>query len=396
MKAEIIAIGTEVLMGQVVNSNAAFISEELSHIGVDVYYHTAVGDNPKRMKQVIQIAKSRSDLIIFTGGLGPTKDDITKHILAQEVGLDLVEDEQSMAYIKSFYEKMNKPMPKGNTNQALTIEGSQVIKNNYGMAPGIFLEQDDITYIMMPGVPSEMKPMMTEDMIPLIQSKHIENSVLESKILRLYKITESQLAESIDELIEKQTNPTIAIYVNNYEPTIRISAKANTKDEALHMIEETEAEIKKVVGRHIYGYGDPSIKDKAIEIMNDLNLTFIIIECGVGNLLSHPFVNSSETESIWKNSLTYPTIEKFMETYELTDDSDESIHSFLNQFAQNQNMLLMKSLDESKSNMPNKVALYVKVNNDITKHTIDLSNRKGVDRTLMEVAMMTRLVDQFN
>lgn len=207
MKAEIIAVGTEVLMGQVVNTNAAYISEELLKIGVDIYHHTVVGDNPGRIEKAISLAASRSDLVIISGGLGPTKDDITKKVVADSLNLELVENKESLGQIKEFYRKSNRRMPESNVNQALMIAGADVIPNDNGMAPGVYLHHEGTMYAMVPGVPIEMRKMISEHLIPKLQDELIKESILESKIIRFYNITESQLAESLDEWIEKSNQP---------------------------------------------------------------------------------------------------------------------------------------------------------------------------------------------
>lgn len=394
MKAEIIAIGTEVLMGQVVNTNAAFISKELNKIGVNVYYHTVVGDNPNRMAETIQTAHNRSDLIIISGGLGPTKDDMTKSILAKTLGLDTYKDQETLDYIKSYYKKSNRSMPESNINQALMIEGSHKIPNDKGMAPGVFLKHEDRLFALVPGVPSEMETMVSKYLIDLVQTELLEDGVLESRILRLYKITESQLAESIDDLIENQSNPTIAIYVNQFEPTIRISAKSESKDKAIAMIDETEQEIRLKIDQYIYGYAEQSIKDMAIELVRDKQLVFNIIEAQAKQLFSNVFINAQNPTPVSKINTFKDTL-TLKEYYQLEDLSHTSIKNLLaneaNKGGANSSILV---LGDNLSDEVKVIDLYI-YSQDIYKHAkIDLSYRKVVEDGIIQVALMSRLYDE--
>lgn len=399
MKAEIIAIGTEVLMGQVVNSNAAYISKELSKIGVDVYYHTVVGDNPGRMKETINIAIDRSDVIIISGGLGPTKDDITKSIVAQTLGLDMHEDKESLNYIKRYYEKSNRTMPESNINQAMMIDGSQKIPNDKGMAPGVFLNHQDHIFAMVPGVPSEMETMVSKYLIDLLQEQVMEDGILESRTLRLYKITESQLAETIDDLIENQSNPTIAIYVDDFEPTIRISGKAKTEAQALEMIDQTEAEIREKIDSRIYGYGNQSIKDKAMEQIHELGLVFNIIESQAKQLFSNVFINAQDPTPVSKIN-TFKNEDTLKEYYDLTDLGKETIHQLLMQESQKGGanaaiLVLGHKNPDSEAKGIDMIDIYIYSQGEFKEAQIDLSYRKVVDDGVFEVALMSRLYDEF-
>ena len=195
MKAEIIAIGTELLLGQVTNSNGAYIARELAASGIDCYFHTVVGDNPERLRQAIAIATSRADLLIFSGGLGPTKDDITKEIIADYLDVPLVDDAESQALIQTYYERKGQPMPESNKRQSQILQGATLLPNENGMAPGSLLEHDGTYYAMVPGVPREMEAMVTNQLIPSLLQVTTDHECLESKILRFFHITESQMAK---------------------------------------------------------------------------------------------------------------------------------------------------------------------------------------------------------
>lgn len=396
MKAEIIAVGTEVLMGQVVNSNAAFISEELSKLGVDVYFHTVVGDNPIRMQQVIELAKNRSDLIIISGGLGPTKDDITKSIVAKTLGLKLHKDEASYDKIVSYYKNSNRRMPESNINQAMMIENSQKIPNDNGMAPGVFLKDDGRLYAMVPGVPTEMKRMVSNYLMDLIKNEIAVEGVLESKILRLYNISESQLAESIDEIVEAQSNPTIAIYVDGFEPTIRISAKAQSSKTAMEMISRTESELRAVVGEKVYGTGSHTIKEKVLELMNSKNFIINLIESGAKNIFSNAFVHSNGSSKIISHIHTFTNHDKLKSYFSLEQLDEKAIKELLKQEVTklDSNAAILVLGDEdwiTKSNQLQRIELHMMFGNEYLKETIDLSYREVIEDDVFETAIMSKL-----
>ena len=184
MNAEIIAVGSELLLGQIVNTNAKFISEQLAFLGVNIFYQSVVGDNPNRLLQVVKVAESRSDLIILTGGLGPTKDDLTKEALAEHLNVALEYDEKALESIENFYKKRNRHMPENNRKQALIFKGSICLPNENGMAPGMVLKKGKKIYMLLPGPPSEMEPMFTKYGIPIILQDLEKVNRIESRVLR--------------------------------------------------------------------------------------------------------------------------------------------------------------------------------------------------------------------
>lgn len=188
MKAEIIAVGSELLLGQISNTNARFISTQLAEIGLDVYYHTVVGDNADRLVESIQIAEKRADLIIFTGGLGPTKDDLTKETIAKHLGMNLVLDNHAIMYIEDFFKRMGRNMTENNKKQALVLEGSTVLENKHGMAPGMLLTTDSHSYMLLPGPPKEMEPMFQFEAKPLLPKLLLDENVIMSHVIRFYGI----------------------------------------------------------------------------------------------------------------------------------------------------------------------------------------------------------------
>lgn len=258
MNAEIISVGTELLMGQIVNSDAAFIAKELTGLGIDSYFQTVVGDNPGKIKEVIKIAESRSDLLIFTGGLGPTQDDLTKQTVADYLGEELVMDEAGLTHIRQWFDRSGRSMTKNNERQALVFRNGIVFANPIGQALGTYIEKDGKGYLLLPGPPRELEQMFLQFVKPYLSSKYEDQQVILSKTLRFFGIGESSLTTQLDELIRNQTNPTIAPYAGKYEVTLRLTANAATEAICRELLDEKKAEILAAVGEYHYGDGDES------------------------------------------------------------------------------------------------------------------------------------------
>lgn len=286
VNAEIIAVGSELLLGQIANTNAQFISRKLAEIGVNVFYHTVVGDNAERLKHTIETAKKRSNCIIFTGGLGPTKDDLTKETIARILNKRLVIDEAAMKNIEDFFKRTKRTMSENNRKQALVLEGSTVLPNHYGMAPGMALEANGIIYLLMPGVPKEMKPMFINYGVPFLQYHYGLKEKIISRVLRFFGIGESQLETDIEDLIDQQTNPTIAPLAKDGEVTLRLTAKHEDESTALKLIDETEKKILSRVGRYFYGHGETSIQEQLMKLLKEKQYTISAAESLTGGLFS--------------------------------------------------------------------------------------------------------------
>jgi nicotinamide-nucleotide amidase len=278
MNAEIIAVGSELLLGQITNTNARYISSQLAELGVNVYYHTVVGDNAERLKQAIELAESRADLIIFSGGLGPTKDDLTKETIASHVGTELVMDQTALLSIEAFFQRVNRPMTENNKKQALVLEGCKVLANHHGMAPGMFYSHENHMYILLPGPPKEMEPMFQFEAKPLLASWLNHGEIIISQVLRFYGIGEAELETQIMDLLEAQTNPTIAPLASDGEVTLRITAKTSTEEEAWRIINETQQLLLSRVGDYLYGYNDDSLASSATKLLIDQGLTISVAE----------------------------------------------------------------------------------------------------------------------
>lgn len=267
LKSEIIAIGTELLLGQIANTNAQWLSEQMATYGINTYYHTVVGDNLMRVENVFKQAQKRSDVIIVTGGLGPTEDDMTREAFQKMSDLEIIEHLPSIKIIESFYNKQQRKMTPNNRRQARVFVGAKVIENKLGMAPGMIVTYEGKTWIFIPGVPREMKQMAADVALPYIVEKTEEDMVIESTTLRFIGIGESQLEHELHDIIHNQKNPTIAPLAQNDGVVIRLTAKESTREKAKKLNENTKQEILARVGNHYYGLDDETIEKKVYQML---------------------------------------------------------------------------------------------------------------------------------
>lgn len=256
MKAEIIAVGTELLLGQVVNTNATFLSGRLAGLGFEIYHHAVVGDNPARLEESIRLADSRSDLVVLCGGLGPTDDDLTKDVLADHVHRSLVQDKEGYEHLREFFQFSQRKMTENNLRQVQTIEGGITLQNVTGLALGCLYQGEKNSYLLLPGPPNELKPMFEQMATPVLRELFPPKEQLFSRVLRFYGIGESALVTQIADLIENQTNPTLAPYAKPNEVTLRITAQENNEEQAQALIDELENQVLARAGEFFYGYGD--------------------------------------------------------------------------------------------------------------------------------------------
>lgn len=278
MNAEIIAVGSELLLGQITNTNARFLSNHLAELGINVYYHTVVGDNSDRLEDAIKIAESRADLILFTGGLGPTKDDLTKESIARHLDTTLEMNQEALDSIVAFFQRAGRPMTENNKKQALVLKDSDVLVNHNGMAPGMMYEKDGRVYILLPGPPKEMEPMFQFEAKPKLARLLNKADVILSHVLRFYGIGEAELEDRLQHILDKQSNPTIAPLAADGEVTLRITAKTNTVEEAWQLINSTKDEILDLVGDYLYGYDDDSLASKTVELLKGQKKTISAAE----------------------------------------------------------------------------------------------------------------------
>ena len=316
MKAEIIAVGTEILTGQILNTNAQFLSEKLAEIGVDVYIQTAVGDNEARLLSVLEIARERSGLVILTGGLGPTEDDLTKQTVAKFLGKNLVFDAQAQAKLDDFFaQRPDYARTPNNERQAQIIQGATPLANETGLAVGGMIEVEGVTYVVLPGPPSELKPMVLNELLPRLMT----GAKLYSRVLRFFGIGESQLVTILADLIEQQTDPTLAPYAKTGEVTLRLSTKAKSKEEAdaaLNTLEEKILSRDTFEGTSLrelcYGYGDEtSLASLVVEELKKRQISITAAESLTAGLFQASLADFSGVSAIFKGGfVTYSLEEK--------------------------------------------------------------------------------------
>lgn len=316
MKAEIIAVGTEILTGQIVNTNAQFLSEKLAEIGVDVYFQTAVGDNEARLLSLLEIASQRSNLVILTGGLGPTEDDLTKQTLAKFLGKDLVFDPQAQEKLDIFFaHRPDYARTPNNERQAQIVEGATPLPNETGLAVGGVSEVDGVTYVVLPGPPSELKPMVLNQLLP----KLMTGTKLYSRVLRFFGIGESQLVTILADLIDHQTDPTLAPYAKTGEVTLRLSTKAVSQEKANQALDILENQIlsrqtfEGISLRDIcYGYGEEtSLASVVVEVLKKRQKSITAAESLTAGLFQATLADFSGVSAIFNGGfVTYSLEEK--------------------------------------------------------------------------------------
>ncbi len=319
MKCEIIAVGTELLLGNIVNSNARYLSERFAELGLDVYYHVTVGDNLTRLKEVITKSLERSDIIITTGGLGPTDDDLTKEGVAEALGLKLVPHKYSLDKIEDMFKAINSPMAECNRKQGYIPEGAIVIENNNGTAPGIIIELDRKTVILLPGPPKEMMPMFDQQVYPYLKAK--SDFLIVSKTLRVVGIGESKIQEMLQQIFDTQCNPTVAPYAKDGETHLRITAKCNEKAEADKLIIDMEKRIEDILEDNIYGYNEESLEYVVYKLLKEKNMTVSFAESCTGGMISSRLTNVPGVSSVFMNSIVTYSNEAKMKFLNVKEDT---------------------------------------------------------------------------
>ena len=290
MKVEVLSVGTEILLGDILNTNTHFLSKEMANLGLMMYHHTTVGDNAQRLKEAIETALKRVDVVITTGGLGPTEDDITVETVAQVFGKKVILHEPSVEKMKHFYEVRNQTYVPSSIKQNSTIEEATVIYNTNGFAPGTILEKEGKVIILLPGPPEEMKTVFREGVVPYLTKKSGE--VLVSKTLNLSGIGESDAEYRIKDLIESQSNPTIAPYAKAAGlMTFRITAKADTQEQAYAKIEPIKNEIYQRLGQFIYGEDKITLEEALIKMLTEKQLTLSIAESMTGGMVTSQLIS---------------------------------------------------------------------------------------------------------
>lgn len=295
MNAEILCIGSELLHGDIVNTNARYISKKLAEIAIDVHYQTVVGDNPQRIKKALDIGFSRADIIICTGGLGPTQDDITKEALAEYFGVDMVFDQESFEHVKKIYMHFRRDLPQNNMRQAYFPKGSIILDNPNGTANGCIYKGEDNKGnlkigILLPGPPKEMEPMMDTKVIPYL--KQFSDWVVYGEKLVVTNIGESAAEEMVLDIIKEQTNPTLATFASAGKVIFRITAKAENKEKCIELITPVREELIRRFGKeNAYLVDSGNVEDKVAQLLLEKKLTISVAESLTGGLVSSKLIS---------------------------------------------------------------------------------------------------------
>lgn len=304
MIAEILSVGTELLMGQIANTDAQFISRRLGELGVTIYRHSTVGDNPARVREALQEALSRSDMVITTGGLGPTEDDLTKEMVAEYFGLEMKLHQPSLDALKAFMERFGKKMTPNNLKQAYFPRGCTVMPNACGTAPGCIVEQGGKTVAVLPGPPMELMDMFDRQLAPYLQAR--SGQVIRSRFLKIFGLGESNVETLLSDLFHSG-NPTLALYCGPGEVTARITARAAAPEKAEAMMQPVYEEILRRVGEACYGEGvNRTPADAVLELLKNRGETVTFAESCTGGLLCGAFVDCAGASDCLKESfVTY-------------------------------------------------------------------------------------------
>lgn len=304
MKAEIITVGTEILLGDILNTNCRYLSRELAAMGIEMYYQITVGDNEERLLKTLEESLNRSDIVICTGGLGPTEDDITKEVCAKYFGYELELHKPSLDAMIERFKHMNRVPTKNNEKQAYFPKEAYILKNDNGTAPGCIMEKEGKMIVVLPGPPKEMESMFENYVKPYLSK--LTDDVIESEVLRIIGVGESKVENDILDIIDSQTNPTIATYAKGYECTLRITAKAKSVEEAKELIKPMSDEMKRRFGQSLYATGEASIEEVVSKMLVENNLKIAVAESCTGGMVSASLINYPGISSVFmEGCVTY-------------------------------------------------------------------------------------------
>ena len=304
---EILSVGTELLLGSIANTDAQMLSQGLSELGLNVYWHTVVGDNPNRALEAVALAKRRADIIITTGGLGPTCDDLTKNVLAEAFGKKLVFHEPSAERIRGYFTRTKRPMTENNLQQAMLPEGCTVLDNDWGTAPGCAFEAEGVHVIMLPGPPSECRPMFHYRAKPYLLS--LSEGVIASHTLKLFGIGESSMEAQLREQMNEMTNPTLAPYAKEGECELRVTAKAENDEQAQKLLKPTVEQIKNLFGSKVYGVDVASMEQVVQTLLQEKGMTVGVAESITGGLLAKRLTDLPGVSRVFKGGIVSYTNE---------------------------------------------------------------------------------------
>lgn len=299
MTVELISVGTELLLGNIVNTNAAYLSEKCADLGLSCFYQSVVGDNEERLTAVLKTAAERSDVVILSGGLGPTEDDLTKEVSAKVMGKELVVHEPSKQHIIKYFRQRNLELTENNWKQAMMPVGAIVIENENGTAPGVIIEEGGKKVILLPGPPNELVPMFEKSIIPYLTGK--DSGLIRSKTVKICGVGESKAEMMIKDMIDGQTNPTIAPYAKNCEVHLRVTAKAADEKEAKKLIKPVVRELKKRFGNSVYTTdADTTLEKAVVDLLAENRLTVSTAESCTGGLLAARLINVAGVSDVYK------------------------------------------------------------------------------------------------
>lgn len=309
MIAEILSIGTELLLGQIVNTDAQFLARKLSALGITLYHQTTVGDNPQRVQEALRQAISRSDLVITTGGLGPTEDDLTKEMVAEVFGLEMQLHEESLHHIENYFSAMNRSMTENNKKQAYFPVGARIMPNRKGTAPGCIVEKDGKRVAVLPGPPSELTDMYEQQLEPYLLS--LSDKVIASKFLRIVGVGESS-AETILKDLFHWESPTLALYCSPGEVQARLTVMCERGEDAQALLAPLEKEIRARLGDHVYAEGlENSMPQTVVSLLRKAGKTVTTAESCTGGMLSAQLIDiSGASEVIAESHITYASSAK--------------------------------------------------------------------------------------
>lgn len=296
--AEIMSIGTELLLGDIVNTNSAFLAKELSLLGINVYHQSVIGDNKERLESLVKSALERSDILITSGGLGPTLDDISKKCVCSVMDEELILDEKVLNDMKAFFKAINLEMTDNNLSQAYVPKNATIFYNKWGTAPGFALTKNDKTVIMLPGVPSEMENMFKYYVKPLL-AKHSDKAIFSDSI-KLFGASESIVENLLFDLMEKGENPTIAPYAKLGEVEVRVSALAENEEKAKELIKPVKEQVMKLLGDYVYGVNVPNIQTAVVKTLTEKNLKLATAESLTGGLVSKMITDVGGSSNVFE------------------------------------------------------------------------------------------------
>lgn len=294
---ELISVGTEILLGDILNTDAQFLSQELAKMGISVMHQSTVGDNAERLTKLLEEASQRSDIIILSGGLGPTPDDITKEVCCEFFKKKMFLHEESLEKMKAFFAERKREMPENNIKQAMLPEGCVVFRNDNGTAPGLAMEKDGVHLLLLPGPPRELKPMFFESAVPYL--KQFSNKTIISHNIRTFGIGESAMAEKINDLFDMQ-NPTVAPYAKDGEALLRVTAMADSEEQAEKMCRPVIDEIKSRLGDVVYGVDYTCIEEAVVELLREKKLRVATAESCTGGFIAKRITNVSGSSEIFE------------------------------------------------------------------------------------------------